>query len=918
MNKIKTIFPLFLLLLSGSVAFGQCSDLFFSEMIEGSSSNKALEIFNPSDTTVDLTQYVVYRYNNGSQTATDSLFPQGTLDSDSVFVIANPSANAAIQAEQDTTHTLTFYNGDDAIALINMFTGDTLDIIGVIGVDPGSGWTVGTGATNNTTLIRNRTVQDGETDWNIAVTQWDVYAIDVVDSLGFHNYDKCNSGPGCSDDLFFSEYIEGSSSNKCFEIYNPMDTVVDLSGYVVYRYNNGSLTATDSLFPQGMLEPDSVFITANPSANVPIQAVADTTHTITFYNGDDAMSLINMTTGDTLDIIGIIGVDPGSGWTVGTGATNNNTLIRQRTVQQGETDWTIGATQWDVYAIDMVDSLNFHTMDPCGGAVVPMVSFFGSGSREPEGAGTVSLQLSITNPDPNTAYSVDVALNAGGSTATSGSDFNFTNTTVTFPMGTTANQTITVDILQDVLTENDEDIVLELSNPTNGAMISVGTYTLTIEDDDIATYPIGTINTVDTAGVADSAGVTCWIEGIVYGVNMRPSGLQFTIIDQTGGIGLFDFSAVSGYVVQESDSIAVLGTIGQFNGLTQINPDSIIFFTTGNTLKTANVVTTLSEATESDLTRFNNATLVDPAQWAPGGSGFNVDVTNGTDTIVVRIDADVDLFNAPAPVGTFDVCGLGGQFDSSSPYLDGYQLLPRYMADIKGGAAVMVDLGADTTICDNATLTLDAGNAGATYAWSTGDSTQTITVGGGTYSVTVDLNGVTAVDTIVVNTIPSPVAGFTCDSSAAPTYAFTNTSTNANSYAWDFGDGGTSTLTDPTYTYAVSGNYTITLVATGLCGNDTTTKGVSVSVGIEELMEGAVELYPNPSNGLFNVRFSGVSGSVSLQVTDLAGKLVYSATDRDVAQGEVKQVQLNGLSEGMYFLKVNVNDKVAVKRVVIH
>jgi hypothetical protein len=176
--------------------------------------------------------------------------------------------------------------------------------------------------------------------------------------LSLTTYSQCS-------ELFFSEYMEGSSSNKSFEIYNPSASVIDLSDYVVYRNNNGSSIPTDSLFTIGLLNPGDVFITANPSASAAIIAESDTTHTMTFYNGDDALYLKKISTGDTLDIIGVIGTDPGSGWPVGSGATNNFTLVRNISIQQGITDWTIGATQWDVFPIDMVDSLGAHTMIAC-------------------------------------------------------------------------------------------------------------------------------------------------------------------------------------------------------------------------------------------------------------------------------------------------------------------------------------------------------------------------------------------------------------------------------------------------------------------------------------------------------------------------------------------------------------------------
>lgn len=342
----------------------QCSELFFSEYIEGSSSNKAFEVYNPTSSNIDLTDYVIYRNNNGSIFPTDSLFPVGMLAPDDVYIVANPGAIASITSQADTLHTMTFYNGDDALWIKKISTGDTLDIIGEIGVDPGSGWPVGTGATNNFTLIRQIGIQQGETNWSISSTQWDVYPIDMVDSLGFHTMTPCATSSQCPEP-FFSEYIEGSSSNKAFEIYNPSNANIDLTDYVIYRNNNGATIPSDSLFPVGMLAPDDVFVVANPGAIPSIIAQADTIHTMTFYNGDDALWIKKISTGDTLDIIGEIGVDPGSGWTVGTGATNNHTLIRQISVQQGETNWPLSSTQWDVYPIDMVDSLGMHSMIPC-------------------------------------------------------------------------------------------------------------------------------------------------------------------------------------------------------------------------------------------------------------------------------------------------------------------------------------------------------------------------------------------------------------------------------------------------------------------------------------------------------------------------------------------------------------------------
>ena len=74
--------------------------------------------------------------------------------------------------------------------------------------------------------------------------------------------------------------------------------------------------------------------------------------------------------------------------------------------------------------------------------------------------------------------------------------------------------------------------------------------------------------------------------------------------------------------------------------------------------------------------------------------------------------------------------------------------------------------------------------------------------------------------TVPVTVYPLPVAGFTAASGACvgETVTFTNTSTGASTYSWDFGDGTTSTLSDPTHAYGGSGTFTIELTATTAFG----------------------------------------------------------------------------------------------------
>ena len=178
---------------------GCASDLFFSEYVEGSSNNKALEIANFTGATVDLAQYVIMYGTNGAAFSGNQAL-SGTVADGDVFLICHGSFNADFLAtgacDMQSTSTFIGFNGDDARGLGKIPAGGgdpvLLDVIGLTnGTDPGTGWDVAgvTAATANHTLRRLSTVTGPNADWATSqASEWQVLDQDTFDGLGSHVY----------------------------------------------------------------------------------------------------------------------------------------------------------------------------------------------------------------------------------------------------------------------------------------------------------------------------------------------------------------------------------------------------------------------------------------------------------------------------------------------------------------------------------------------------------------------------------------------------------------------------------------------------------------------------------------------------------------------------------------------------------
>ncbi len=170
-----------------AVDIAPCSELFISEVVEGSSWNKSIEIYNPSSAPINLSNYRIEIYANGGTQPSQSLALGGTLDPDDVYVVSHNLSDLEFYFAADIDYGWQF-NGDDAIVLTK--NGDIIDMVGVIGQDPGTGWAGSNGGnTVDRTIVRKPEITRG---YNAALQtfdvdqEWIVYPIDAWQYIGNH------------------------------------------------------------------------------------------------------------------------------------------------------------------------------------------------------------------------------------------------------------------------------------------------------------------------------------------------------------------------------------------------------------------------------------------------------------------------------------------------------------------------------------------------------------------------------------------------------------------------------------------------------------------------------------------------------------------------------------------------------------
>lgn len=725
---------------------------------------------------------------------------------------------------------------------------------------------------------------------------------------GFTAFSQCNN-------LFISEYIEGSSFNKSIEIYNPTTFSVPLTGAFAIRiYFNGSITPT-TIALSGTIAPGATHVISHSSASAAILALSNQTNAGITFNGNDAVELYNTFLGTSADIIGIIGVDPGTEWLVnGASGTVNKTLVRKPTSQQGNLTWTGSCEmEWNIFPTDNIANLGAHTMNACAGN--PPIAAF-NWMDVCDGFAMPFVDLS-NGGTPTYSYFWDFGDGSGTS--------NVQNPTYTYATSGTYNvQLIVVD--QALLSDTVINTVTVFASPV-ACTTPTGGNGCAPDTVDFINCSSGNapLNFMWNFSNGNSSGAfepqeifnddTAWVVLTVTDIN----GCATTISD-TGYLNFpddasFNYSQTTYCVSDANQTPIITGLPGGMFGCSTC----VINASTGELNITATGTGTHT------ITYTTNGLC-------PSTALLDISITNQLDATITPAGPFCELgvpnnLNAVDAGGTWSGNGIIdanlGTFDASAAGAGNHEIIYTISGSCGDSDTIFIDVlanatvniqTADTNICnDSFGFFLVADSGGVWTGMNVSDSGNgngffsSAAVTPGIYYATYTISGMCGdVDSIMVTVVTGPTPTFTF-SGTGGVINFTNTTSGSgNTYLWDFGDGNNSTSISPSHTYASNNTYNVCLYVTSVDGCTTVAcQNVSVTnVGVEEFSTSTLQIYPNPTSHYVNV-ISKNEKIDSYRLVDLTGRMILN--ERNISKNTFV-FSVDQLSGGAYFLQVETAD----------
>ena len=237
------------------------ADLIISEVIEGGSNNKAIEIANATGSPVDLAGYSVQMYFNGATSVGLTISLTGTVAAGDVHVLAQSAAAPAILAVADQTNGAGWFNGDDAIVLQRADV--IVDSFGQAGFDPGTEWGTGLTSTADNTLRRAEAVCAGDTVPNDVfdpAAEWVGFATDTFDGLGAHTATCGDVEPA---DPVINEFSASTTGTDVEYLELLGGAGADLSGYAVLEVEGDAgspIGVVDGVIAGGTADADGRYL----------------------------------------------------------------------------------------------------------------------------------------------------------------------------------------------------------------------------------------------------------------------------------------------------------------------------------------------------------------------------------------------------------------------------------------------------------------------------------------------------------------------------------------------------------------------------------------------------------------------------------------------------------------------------------
>jgi serine protease len=229
-----------------------------------------------------------------------------------------------------------------------------------------------------------------------------------------------------------------------------------------------------------------------------------------------------------------------------------------------------------------------------------------------------------------------------------------------------------------------------------------------------------------------------------------------------------------------------------------------------------------------------------------------------------------------------------------------------------------VSASGSLAVCDNETVTLSAEPADS-YLWSNGATTQAISISTpDSYSVTVssvDPVCQNVSDPVAITNVPAPTADFdyTGDLASKLPIQFTDLSTGAATWSWNFGNSTSSTVQNPSVTYYSGDTYEVTLTVQAANGcRDTVKQTLDVITGLHRTAEPGLGVSPNPASSVWYVsvteRFPGLK---TVELLTLQGRTVFLAT----TSSSRIEIPAADYPDGLYIIRVAYGDRVVNRKV---